>query len=46
MTLPNKYYGEEGFRDGRWCGVLLPNIPWQQEPANPLATPAAHREAP
>jgi len=46
MTLPNKYYGEEGFRDGRWCGVLLPNIPWQQEPANPLATPAAHREEP
>jgi hypothetical protein len=29
MTMPNKYYGEEGFRDSRWCGVLLPNIPWQ-----------------
>lgn len=38
MTLPNKYYGEEGFRDGRWCGVLLPNIPWRQERiGNPTA---------
>jgi lipopolysaccharide transport system ATP-binding protein len=31
MTLPNKYYGQEGFRDGRWPGVLLLNLPWTQE---------------
>jgi hypothetical protein len=31
MTLPNKYYGEEGFRDVTWPGVLLPPIPWTQE---------------
>jgi lipopolysaccharide transport system ATP-binding protein len=30
MTLPNKYYGEEGFRDARWPGVLLMEIPWTQ----------------
>ncbi|MBI5396620.1 MAG: ABC transporter ATP-binding protein [Verrucomicrobia bacterium] len=46
MTLPNKYYGEEGFRDGRWSGVLLPNIPWTQEPvsANQSDPRAAKRE--
>lgn len=33
MTLPNKYYGQEGFRDARWPGVLLLNLPWQQEEA-------------
>lgn len=31
MTLPNKYYGQEGFRDSRWPGVILPNIPWIQK---------------
>jgi lipopolysaccharide transport system ATP-binding protein len=31
MTLPNKYYGQEGFRDARWPGVLLINLPWTQE---------------
>ncbi|MBM3302530.1 MAG: ABC transporter ATP-binding protein, partial [Deltaproteobacteria bacterium] len=31
MTLPNKYYGQEGFRDARWPGVLLLNLPWTQE---------------
>jgi lipopolysaccharide transport system ATP-binding protein len=31
MTLPNKYYGQEGFRDRRWPGVLLLNLPWAQE---------------
>ena len=31
MTLPNKYYGQEGFRDARWPGVLLPHIPWTQK---------------
>jgi len=29
QTLPNKYYGQEGFRDGRWPGVLLLNLPWR-----------------
>jgi lipopolysaccharide transport system ATP-binding protein len=32
MTLPNKYYGQEGFRDRRWPGVVLLNLPWTQEP--------------
>jgi lipopolysaccharide transport system ATP-binding protein len=41
MTLPNKYYGEEGFRDTRWYGVLLPNIPWQQEPVAAATTEKA-----
>jgi len=31
MTLPNRYYGEEGFRDARWPGVVLPHITWKQE---------------
>ena len=31
MTLSNKYYGEEGFRDTRWPGMLLLNLPWQQD---------------
>ncbi len=31
MTLPNKYYGQEGFRDSRWPGILLLNLPWTQE---------------
>ena len=31
MTLPNKYYGQEGFRDSKWPGVLLLNLPWTQE---------------
>ena len=30
-TLHNKYYGDEGFRDRRWHGVLLLDIPWKQE---------------
>jgi lipopolysaccharide transport system ATP-binding protein len=30
MTLPNKYYGQEGFRDAKWAGVFLLDIPWQQ----------------
>ena len=34
MALPNKYYGEEGFRDARWPGVLLLNLPWLQEDAS------------
>ena len=34
MTLPNKYYGQEGFRDSRWPGVLLLNLPWTQEEAS------------
>lgn len=36
-TLPNKYYGEEGFRDARWPGLMLMNIPWTQEAAEPAA---------
>ena len=39
MTLPNKYYGQEGFRDGRWRGVLLLNLPWRQE-AVPAVSPS------
>ncbi len=39
MTLPNKYYGEEGFRDARWPGVILPNIPWHQELAAAAGRP-------
>jgi hypothetical protein len=35
MTLPNKYYGEDGCRDGRWPGVLLLDLPWKQEAARP-----------
>jgi hypothetical protein len=35
MALPNKYYGEDGCRDGRWHGVLLLNLPWKQEAARP-----------
>jgi lipopolysaccharide transport system ATP-binding protein len=31
MTLPNKYYGQEGFRDIKWPGVLLLNLSWDQE---------------
>jgi lipopolysaccharide transport system ATP-binding protein len=31
MTLPNKYYGQEGFRDARWPGIILLNLPWTQE---------------
>jgi hypothetical protein len=34
MTLPNKYYGDEGFRDARWPGVTLPKIPWTQKRRN------------
>ena len=33
MTLANKYYGEEGFRDRRWPGVMLLDLPWTQEDA-------------
>ncbi len=33
MTLPNKYYGQEGFRDSRWPGTMLLNLPWTQERA-------------
>ncbi len=31
MALPNKYYGEEGFRDARWPGVVLPPLRWTQD---------------
>jgi lipopolysaccharide transport system ATP-binding protein len=31
MTLPNKYYGQEGFREARWPGIILLNLPWTQE---------------
>jgi hypothetical protein len=30
MTIQAKYYGQEGFRDRRWPGVLLMNLPWTQ----------------
>ncbi len=30
MTLPGKYYGEEGYRDARWPGVLLMDLAWSQ----------------
>jgi lipopolysaccharide transport system ATP-binding protein len=30
MTLPGKHYGEEGFRDRRWPGVLLLELEWTQ----------------
>jgi len=39
LTLPNKHYGEEGFRDARWPGVLLLPLPWQQ-----AAMPRASQE--
>lgn len=29
MTISSKYYGEEGFRDSRWPGVLLLDLPWE-----------------
>ena len=38
MTLPNKYYGQEGFRDERWRGVLLLDIPWTQEEGGLVGT--------
>jgi lipopolysaccharide transport system ATP-binding protein len=28
MTIGSKYYGDEGFRDSRWPGVLLLDLPW------------------
>jgi lipopolysaccharide transport system ATP-binding protein len=31
MTLWNKYYGDEGFRDSRWPGSVLLDIQWVQE---------------
>ena len=34
MTLPSKYYGQEGFRDVRWPGVLLMNLEWNQNTVN------------
>lgn len=33
LSLPNKNYGQEGFSDRRWPGVLLLNLPWVQEEA-------------
>jgi hypothetical protein len=32
MTLSSKYYGNEGFRDARWPGVMLMDLPWRQGP--------------
>jgi lipopolysaccharide transport system ATP-binding protein len=29
-TVKGKYYGEEGFRDARWPGVLLLDLEWSQ----------------
>lgn len=34
QTMPGKYYGEEGFRDAPWPGVLFTRIPWTQAPAD------------
>jgi len=33
MTVPAKYYGQEGFRDRRWPGVLLLDLNWTQSDA-------------
>jgi lipopolysaccharide transport system ATP-binding protein len=33
MTVPGKYYGEEGFRDARWPGAVLLDLDWTQEEA-------------
>jgi lipopolysaccharide transport system ATP-binding protein len=30
MTLSNKYYGQEGFHDLKWPGVVLLDLPWKQ----------------
>jgi lipopolysaccharide transport system ATP-binding protein len=30
-TVRGKYYGEEGFRDARWPGVLLLDLEWSQK---------------
>ena len=31
MVISSKYYGEEGFRDARWPGVIMLDIKWNQE---------------
>ena len=40
MTLPNKYYGQDGVQDGRWRGLLLLNLPWQAETIEDAPLPA------
>jgi lipopolysaccharide transport system ATP-binding protein len=37
QTIPGKYYGEEGFRDAPWPGVILIEIPWTRTAAAPSA---------
>jgi lipopolysaccharide transport system ATP-binding protein len=32
MTLSSKYYGQEGFYDSKWPGVVLLDLPWIQTP--------------
>ena len=40
-TVKGKYYGEEGFRDARWPGVLLLDLDWSQRAPSDEQTPTA-----
>jgi hypothetical protein len=40
-TVKGKYYGEEGFRDARWPGVLLLDLEWTQSALSGEPTPTA-----